>query len=62
MISLLVTILVLALIFGLVWWAIGMIPLPPPFGMIVQVALVLIFVLVLLSYLLPLAGSHAWLR
>ena len=61
MIQLLVIILVLCLVFGLVVWIIGQLPLPPPFGNIAIAIVGLIFVLILLGMVLPLAGSpHAW--
>ena len=64
MISILVTLLIIALIFGVAWWIIGLIPLPPPFKMIAQVVLALIFLIVLIELLLPLAGGglHPLLR
>jgi hypothetical protein len=49
--SLLLYILVLALVFGLLFWAVGMLPLPSPFGTVVRVVLVLIFVFLLLRAL-----------
>lgn len=62
MISLLITILILALIFGVVWWVLTLIPLPPPFLTVAQVVIALIFLLLIISYLLPLAHEPAWLR
>lgn len=49
LISLLVTILILALIAGVVWWTLNQITLPPPVRMIVNVALGIICILVLLG-------------
>ena len=49
MISLLVFILILALIFGVVWYVISLIPLPPPFGRVAQIVVGLIFILVLIG-------------
>jgi hypothetical protein len=49
MINLLVTLIVLMIVAGLVWWLIGMLPLPQPFMQVAQVALILICVLVLLG-------------
>ena len=61
MISVLVTILVLCLIFGLIWWIFSLIPLPPPFGQIARVVIAIIFLLIVIYELLPLAG-HPLLR
>lgn len=57
LIHLLFVLLILGLIFYVVWWGISQIPLPAPFAVAVKVILALIVVLVLLEYLLPLAGD-----
>lgn len=49
----LVTLLVLVLVFGLVWWAITQIPLPPPVKIVVSVVLAIIAIIALLE-LVPL--------
>lgn len=51
LVSLLVTILILALIFSLVWWVLGQMPIPAPFRMVVNAILGLIAIIVLLSML-----------
>jgi len=49
-INLLVTLLVLVLVFGVVWWLFtSVIPLPAPFAKVAQVIIAVIFVLVLLG-------------
>ena len=59
MIGLLINLLILLLIFGVAWWILTLIPLPPPFAMIVRVVFALILLLVLIEWLLPLgAGWH----
>jgi hypothetical protein len=60
MMGLLVSILILCLIFGVIWWVITLIPLPPPFKQIAMVVVALVFVLILISYLLPIAGVPVW--
>jgi hypothetical protein len=57
MISLLVTILIMCLIFGLLWWVITLIPLPAPFAQVARVVCALIFVIWIIYLLLPMA-SH----
>lgn len=57
MLSILVTILVMCLIFGLIWWIISLIPLPAPFGQVARVVIAVIFVIYLIYMLLPLAGG-----
>lgn len=57
MISLLIYILVLCIVLALIWWIVGMLPLPAPAKQIVTVVIVVIFVLALVFMLLPLAGN-----
>ena len=52
MIDALVYILILCLIFGVIYYVLQMLPLPPPFALIVQVILALVLVLLLLDILL----------
>jgi hypothetical protein len=59
MIALLIWILVLCLVFGVIFYVIQLLPLPPPFGTIALAIVGLIFVLVLVSAVLgeiPLRG------
>jgi hypothetical protein len=52
MIELLLTLLILVLIFGLIWWVFtSLIPLPDPFSKIAQVIIALIFILLLVGIL-----------
>ena len=52
MITLLIWVLILCLVFGLIVWAIQLIPLPAPFGQIALAVVALIFILVLVGMLL----------
>jgi len=49
MIDLLIWIIVLCLIFGLIYWAMGILPIPAPFKNVALVALIVILILILLS-------------
>ena len=51
MINLLVSLLILAVVAGIAYWLLGMLPLPAPFRQIVQVIVILICLLVLLGVL-----------
>jgi hypothetical protein len=51
LVGLLVTVIILALIFYVAYWLLSKIPLPEPFGVIVQVILGLIILVVLLGLL-----------
>jgi hypothetical protein len=59
MLGILVTILVMCIIFGLIWWIFTQIPLPAPFAQIARVVIVVIFVVWLLYLLVPLTGGLA---
>jgi len=52
MITLLIWVLILCLVFGVIVWAIQLIPLPAPFGQIALAVVALIFILVLVGMLL----------
>lgn len=52
MITLLIWVLILCLVFGVIVWAIQLIPLPTPFGQIALAVVALIFILVLVGMLL----------
>jgi hypothetical protein len=52
MIEMLVTLLILVLVFGILWYVFtALVPLPPPFGMVARAIIALIFVLVLIGIL-----------
>jgi hypothetical protein len=57
MIGLLITLLVLLLIVGVIWYVIRtLVPLPPPIDRLAQVVLVVITVAILIWFLLAVAG------
>jgi len=61
MISTLIALLALLLIFAIAFAILRRMPLPDPFNWIAEILLLLILLLVLISWLLPLAGlPHAW--
>ena len=51
MIGMLISLLVLALIAGLIWWIIGMLPIPQPFKNVVMVIFLVICLIYLVSML-----------
>jgi hypothetical protein len=61
MLSLLVSLLIACLIFGLIWWVVTLIPLPPPFANIVRAVIAIILVIWMISLLIPFS-SHPLLR
>ena len=63
MISVLITILIMCIVFGVIWWILTLIPLPAPFARIAQVVVALIFLIWLLYLLLPMANlGHPFVR
>ena len=62
MLGLLVSILVACIVFSLIWWIVTVLPLPPPFAQIARVIVVVIFCLILIYMLLPLAAGFGGLR
>jgi hypothetical protein len=51
MLSLLVSLLIFCVVAYLIWWLIGMVPLPPPVRVAVLVVFVLICIVALLNYM-----------
>jgi len=45
MLSLLVSLVILAMVFGVIWWILDQLPIPAPFNMIIRVILGLILAL-----------------
>ena len=58
MIGLLINLLILVLVFGVAWWIVTLLPLPPPFGLVAQVVLALILLIILINFLLN--GDLGW--
>lgn len=53
--SLLIAILIAALICGLIVWVTTIVPIPSPWGQVIRVCVVVIFIIYLLRLLLPMA-------
>lgn len=51
MIDLLITLVIVGLIFGILWWAISFVPVPEPFSWVIRVVFALAVVIVLISLL-----------
>jgi hypothetical protein len=49
MIDVLISIIILAVVFGLIFYLVQMLPIPEPFAMIVRVAVILIAILLVVS-------------
>lgn len=58
MIGLLITLLVIALIIGIAWWALQQITLPPPVHMAVVVIIAIIAISLVVEYVLPYAHGR----
>jgi uncharacterized membrane protein (GlpM family) len=55
MIELLIWVLILVLVFGVIWYIISLIPLPPPFAQIAQIIVAVVLLLIIVSLLLGIA-------
>jgi len=63
MISLLITLLILLLIVGVIWYCItSVIPLPPPIGKLAQIILIVVTLLIFIWFLLAIAGMAPAIR
>jgi hypothetical protein len=60
MIELLIYIVVLCLIFGLIYYAITLMPLPDPFKNIAMIVILLVFILVLLGIIFGGVNLPKW--
>ena len=60
MLALLIELLVLVCVFGIVWWILTLIPLPPPIRTVVLVIMGIIAIVILLGFVgwLPLGIRH----
>jgi hypothetical protein len=56
-VTIVITLIVAGLIFGLLWWLIGYCGLPQPFDKVARVVLAIIAVLVVIGILLQLVGG-----
>jgi hypothetical protein len=52
LVALLIHILIIALILGLIWWVLTLIPLPDPFALILRVVFAIICVIIVINLLL----------
>lgn len=65
MISLLISLIIVCIVLGLLYYLVMLLPLPAPFKTIAQVGFILIAILIVLSYLtgyLPPVGGHVLVR
>ena len=60
--SIVITLIVYLIVLGLIYWLVSLIPLPAPFGQIVQVLFVLLAVLVVLSAFGIIGGGLSHIR
>ena len=57
LLTLLVTIVIAGLIFGLLWWFIGVCALPAPFDKVARILVALVAVIFLINLLMGLSGA-----
>jgi hypothetical protein len=56
-ITVLLHIIIILLVLGIVWWLVGYLPLPAPFGQIIRVIIIIIAIIVIISLAWPLTIS-----
>lgn len=61
MISLLITLIIVVIVVGVLFWILSMLPIPQPWLNVAKVLIALVLLIWLLSYLVPLSG-HPILR
>lgn len=61
MISLLITLIIVVIVVGVLFWILSMLPIPQPWLNVAKVLIALVLLIWLLSYLVPFAG-HPILR
>lgn len=54
--SVLIHLIILVLVFGCLFWALTLVPIPQPYGRIAQVLLGVLLIVIILTRLLPYAG------
>jgi len=59
-VGVLVSLLVLVIVVGLVFWLVNMLPLPAPWKSVVQVIMIIIVIIVLLQFFLGAPISRSW--
>lgn len=60
MIGLLINLLIVCPIFGVVWYIVTLLPLPPPFPLIIRLVFLLILLIVVVNLLLGISGGGLW--
>ena len=56
--NVIINLIVYLVIFGLIWWAVGMLPLPSPVGQIVRVLFIIALILIILSVTGIISGNY----
>lgn len=62
LLNLLVYVLILGLVFGVAYWAIGQVPMPAPFQMVAKGILALVILILLLSLLFGGMSPPVWVK
>ena len=56
--NVIINLIVYLVIFGLIWWAVGMLPLPSPVAQIVRVLFIIVLILIILSVTGIISGNY----
>jgi hypothetical protein len=55
--SILISLIILCVVLGLLWWLISMLPIPEPFGLVVRVCFILLAIIFIVERFGLLTGS-----
>lgn len=53
-----VNLIVYLIVFGLIWWAVGMLPLPAPVAQIVRVLFIILLIMIILAAFGIIPGNY----
>jgi len=56
--TVIINLIVYLVIFGLIWWAVGLLPLPAPVAQIVRVLFIVLLILIILSVTGIISGNY----
>ncbi len=56
--NIIINLIVYLIVFGIIWWAVSLLPLPAPIGQIVRVLFIILLILIILSAVGIIPGNY----
>ena len=56
--NIIINLIVYLIVFGIIWWAVNLLPLPAPIGQIVRVLFIILLILIILSAVGIIPGNY----